>query len=388
MFFIALLIATLIPILVFYLIRRLDLYQTGQFHYVVICALWGATAVFLATAVNRGVIQQGWVSRLEMVRFTAPFAEELLKVGILLYLVRRPKFTYFVDGAIYGFMVGIGFAVLENWQYILANQSEALQTAIGRVISTNLMHASASALSGIALGWARFERSKPTRLVKGSGGLLAAILLHMIFNNLVTRLNMGWVIVLAAALGVASAVIIALIIRSGLAEEKKWISEKLGMADRVTVGEAAAVQSLHNLQDILKPITAHFGLEKITQIERMLILQAQLGIRRKTLEAFTDPKMRQGILRQIEETRQEMDKLRRSLGPYIMVYLRTVVPEENNPVWALLANRLSEHLNSSPNSTRSLWATLGQRTPSKERTETTTETKNKPETAERPKRDL
>ena len=72
--------------------------------------------------------------------------------------MRRPKFTYFVDGAIYGFAIGIGFAVFENYEYI-AGSSAALNTAIGRVISTNLIHATASAIIGIAFGLARFQHT-------------------------------------------------------------------------------------------------------------------------------------------------------------------------------------------------------------------------------------
>ena len=115
---IAIIIATIIPLVFLYLIYTRDLYGTGAFRYVIYCFFWGAAAYVLAAYVNTWVEGTGLVTRLQVVRYTAPVAEEILKALILIYLVRRPQFTYFVDGAIYGFAIGIGFAVFENYQYI------------------------------------------------------------------------------------------------------------------------------------------------------------------------------------------------------------------------------------------------------------------------------
>ena len=70
-------------------------------------------------------------------------------------------------GAIYGFGVGIGFAVAENIFY-LSNDAQGAgpMLAISRVLSTSLMHATASSLVGISLGGLR---RKPTRTCCDSG---------------------------------------------------------------------------------------------------------------------------------------------------------------------------------------------------------------------------
>ena len=109
--------------------------------------------------VNRTMQREHILSTQMIIRLGAPIVEETLKALILLYLVRRPSFTYFVDGAIYGFAAGMGFAVFENYQYILGSNVPGISVAIGRVLSTNLIHASASALVGIAFGYSRFQRS-------------------------------------------------------------------------------------------------------------------------------------------------------------------------------------------------------------------------------------
>ena len=159
--------------------------------------------------------------------FVAPVVEEILKALILVYLVRRPNFTYFVDGAIYGFAAGMGFAVFENYEYILQTRTPGWALAISRVLSTNLVHASASALVGVALGLSRFRR----RLGKSGlllGGLLAAMLLHMAFNNVVTGRNPRADAALLGGDRLGAAGLIAFSIFRGLAEEKAVDRGKAG----------------------------------------------------------------------------------------------------------------------------------------------------------------
>jgi RsiW-degrading membrane proteinase PrsW (M82 family) len=359
MIIIALIVATAIPLIFLYILYSLDLYKTGAFGYIVLCFLWGGLAFLGAYLINPLVVDTGLLSWDAMVRFSAPIVEEILKALILIYLVRRTNFTYFVDGAIYGFSVGIGFAIFENYQYLLGS-STALNLAISRVISTNLMHASASAMVGIALGLSRFQRSSG-RVLLLIAGWLCAMSVHVAFNNLVTRVSSGYLLLFAAAVGFLGAGLIALAIKRGLAEEKAWIEETLGAADRVTVGEAAVVQRLSELQKILDPLAERFGPEKASAIERFLLLQARLGILRKTLEKLHDEKMKQAVDAQMAELRTEMDSARRAVGTYCMLYLRNIFPAEASPLWGRLETLIPEQAASRSGSTN-LWSTLGQRT--------------------------
>jgi len=356
MLIIALIVATAVPLIFLYVVNKLDLYKTGAFRYIVFCFVWGGLAFTGANWINPAIVDFGMVSWENMVRFSAPIVEELLKALILIYLVRKMDFTYFVDGAIYGFSVGIGFAVIENYQYLIGS-SAALDLAISRVISTNLMHATASALVGIALGLSRFQRFSG-RAVLLLLGWLSAMSVHIAFNNLVTRVSSGYLLLYAAISGFLGAVLIVIAIKRGLLEEKAWIEETLGEADRVTTGEAAVVHRLGDLQEILSPLAERFGPDKADQIESFLFLQARLGILRKTLEKLVDEKMKQNVEAQMVELRAEMDTARRSVGTYCMLYLRNIFPEEVSPLW----NRLEKQIPEQTKSGASLWTSLGQRT--------------------------
>lgn len=357
----ALLIASLIPLLSLFLIYKLDLYKTGNFRSVLICFLAGVVGFWAAAMINRTVLNLGWLPRASVVRYSAPIVEEILKGLVLLYFVRRPNFTYFVEGAIYGFAAGIGFAIFENFDYVLAAQGAGLSVAISRVVSTNLIHATTCGLLGIALGLARFQRGYRKALV-GLAGLLVAMLLHVGYNNMVTRVTSGLLLVYAAVSGLGGAGVIALAIRRGLKEEKAWIEEKLGAADRVTSGEAAVVQRMQNAHEILKPLAQRFGDQKAGQIERFLVIQARLGILRKSLDKLNDERMKRSVEEQMARLRAEMDEARRDVGSYAMLYLRYTFPEDASPLWGRLETAIQEKAAARPASGGiDLWANLKSR---------------------------
>jgi hypothetical protein len=208
-------------------------------------------------------------------------------------------------------------------------------------MSTNLLHASASALIGIALGMWRHQKAGKAVLVLLAGYALA-IGLHIGYNNLVTRVSGGFLLLYAAGVGFGSAGVIALAMKRGLAEEKAWIEEMLVQEVSVTAGESAIVNRLSESQKILAPLAKKFGPKKAEQIERFLILQAQLGIKRKTVEKLSDDKMRQGVEAEMAQIRVEMDSVRRSVGAYIMAYVRTIFPEGGSPVYGRLETILSD----------------------------------------------
>ncbi|MCB8942487.1 MAG: PrsW family intramembrane metalloprotease [Ardenticatenaceae bacterium] len=360
MMILSMVVATAIPLVALYLIYQLDLYASRSYQLVIASFVWGGVAVGITLVLaNQLVFGLELLDTVTLSRYVAPVTEEVVKALFLFFLVRQARFTYFVDGAIYGFAVGMGFAIIENWLY-LSNNPE-LPTAVGRVISTNLMHATATAIMGIALGQARFERWSG-RILWVLFGLVAAIGLHAGFNNLVTRLNGRFLLLYAALSGLAGLGFIVYMIKRGLAEQKQWIEEKLGAEDRVTAGETAVVHRLAHVYDILTPLAAQFGPDKAQKIEDFLMLQARIGILRKTLDKMKDDKMRQGIQTQIATLSQQMDDARREVGPYCMIYLRNIFPEQTSPIWQQLENRIQTRPQASP--ATNIWANLSQRTQS------------------------
>jgi RsiW-degrading membrane proteinase PrsW (M82 family) len=361
MIIISLLIAIVIPLLFLYVVFQLDLYRTGSFKWVVAILGSGCLAYGLAYLINSRLRMYGLITSNNLVRYLAPFLEEILKISTLIILIRQTKFTYFIDGAIYGFAAGIGFAVLENIEYILAFANAGFGVAITRVISTNLVHASASAIVGIFVGIGILE--KPIKRVRiYLSGLLLAIFLHFVFNNVISRGVSGSVtLIVAILIGIIGAVIVTAVIKRGLSDEKTWISNKLGDKDRVTSGETAVVWRLEDLDELLENVTLQFGIEKKNICKDFIYKQAHLGISRGKLDKIQDDKTRELEEKYIYQTQQEMEKLRKSAGIYVMLYIRGIFPPESVSVLARLTEKIQQtKLESINNDNRNLFTDLNQ----------------------------
>jgi RsiW-degrading membrane proteinase PrsW (M82 family) len=339
-------VAILLPLLFLYIIYALDLYSSGSFRTVAVCFVWGLVAFGLAFVLNTGLKNYLLEQRLGMssasafvliVILVAPIVEELVKSLILVYFGCRPDFTYFVDGAIYGFAAGIGFSILENLFYIsqAGSGGEGAFLVISRSFSTCLMHGSASALVGVSIGRFRYGHGW-TRILAMVLGWGAAIVLHSGFNRVVQFWDGTALLLGTVGLGIGGVVFIALFIRWGLAEERHWIEETLGLGMRVTEKEKALVRQLQDLEDLLKPITDRFGREKAAQVEEFLVKQAQLGIKQKSSDLATDPRLKQQVQEQIATLREDMEALRRKVGVYCMTYVRSIFPPESAALWTNL----------------------------------------------------
>ncbi len=362
----ALLVATFIPVGYLYWISKRDYYETRRVRLILICFAWGLMAYALAYLVQSNLIHGGILTKEQVVRYLAPILEEILKGAMLFYLVRRTDFTYFVDGAIYGFTVGIGFAIVENFEYVISNPSAAISLALMRVLSTNLIHATASGMIGIALGYSRFERSSSSRrqltLVFGT---LIAMTIHMTFNNLVS--NRAPLLV-AIFLGLGGGFVIYLIMRQGLKDLQGWVEEQLQREDAavtggetVTTHEASVVQKLDEIDMVLVKFRDVYG-ERYTKIAKEIVLaQAQMGIYKKTIEKHQDEARRQAASEQVAALREKMNENRKQLGFAKMLLLRTLFPEKSDLLWSRLEKTLETQKAPREAAGKGLWTTLNQR---------------------------
>lgn len=353
-------IAIVIPLAFLLLVRRLDLYASGSFATVLLCMGGGVAAFLAAGQLNSALLPL--VGYGLIVTLVAPILEEILKSLLLIYFVRQPDFTYFVDGAIYGFAAGIAFAVVENLLYLsqvppTAASGANIALAVTRAFSTSLMHGSASALVGVALGRFRFGRGR-TRLAALLLGWGAAMLLHLAFNNLISR-DLGLLTIgLAVALGLGGVLLNGLLIRWGLREERVWLQETLNQQVGVSRGEAAVVQQLAQLDRLLQPVAVRFGPEKRQQVETFLRRQAQLGLKHKVETLTADPHLRAAMNAEVAALRQQVDDLRRAIGVYCMSYVRSILPPSGEPLWERLQTALADP---PARPQRSLWRTIEQK---------------------------
>jgi len=116
-------------------------------------------------------------------RYIAPFIEEFLKAGVLVYLFLRNRIGFMVDAAIIGFTIGAGFGVVENLYYLQGFPHASLGTWLLRGFGTAVMHGGATAIFGV-LAQSLTDRHAKFNPALYLPGLLIAVMAHGVFNSL------------------------------------------------------------------------------------------------------------------------------------------------------------------------------------------------------------
>lgn len=155
----------------------IDRYEKEPAAYIGIALLSGTVALGLAVALEAlfglpiGLYPHVFVMQQNLNPYT-PLVEEASKAALLLivFLVVRQEVDDVLDGIIYGSVLGIGFAMIQNFAYFFVayGQYGALLdvswTTYVQVAIGGLNHAFYTALFGGALGYLRTARN-PARLV-------------------------------------------------------------------------------------------------------------------------------------------------------------------------------------------------------------------------------
>lgn len=331
-----------LPLLAVWLVHALDSFRTAKWRLSLVCLAWGALAAYPLAALINGVLIPS-IGELGVRVLAAPVIEEALKVVILVYLIRQSQFRYFVDGAIYGFSVGIGFAAVENLIYVTSVGADtALSLALLRALSAALMHAMTSAAAGSALGRLRGAYSTPTLIA----GLLSAVVLHMLYNTVITMLSGVAYMAAALSIGITGLLVVMVLISSGLRAEKRRFSETLGLQNDISMGERLAVQGIGDgtVEAILHNLRAGLGDETVQDIRQLLIKQANLGIlQHNVTRADVSDRLRTAWQDEITALQVEINTLRRRLGIAVDSYLQAVFPARDQVLWSRMQTELAEY---------------------------------------------
>jgi hypothetical protein len=215
--------------------------------------VWGAVAATVLSA----LANQGWglvVARLGGPEFaarwtaalTAPFVEEITKAAgvILIYLIARREMDDVMDGFVYGAMVGLGFAVVEDVFYFVAifggTPGGVLAGFYVRVVSSGLYgHVLYTGLSGMAIAYVvsrAGERSAGRRVGVAAALFAAGVAGHFLWNSPILNLFPGrvedvgdWLrIPLAAAVkGLPLLVVVLVLVSLAHRRERMWLEAAL-----------------------------------------------------------------------------------------------------------------------------------------------------------------
>jgi RsiW-degrading membrane proteinase PrsW (M82 family) len=193
--------------------------------------LWGATiAILVAGTVNSLVAV--FVSEAAAAVISAPLVEETMKGLAVVWAVRRREVDGVVDGLVYAGWAGLGFAVVEDIEYLLVASEDGVlaETFLVRALVTPFAHPLFTAWIGLAIGLAvaKGRRIFPTAL----WGWALAVALHAGWNgSLVAAVAFGSEAIIALAALVFLAIFIGSIVMvvAVRRREKRRLVEALPM---------------------------------------------------------------------------------------------------------------------------------------------------------------
>jgi RsiW-degrading membrane proteinase PrsW (M82 family) len=237
---------------VFVLIYRLDLYEREPVSLALGAFVWGAfaaTSLSLSAAGWDQVVADAFGATFSGrwgPAITAPLVEETLKgVGVVLvYLIARDELDDVMDGFVYGALVGLGFAVVEDVLYFMAafggTPAGVLEGFYVRVVSSGLYgHVLYTGLVGMAVGYVvtrRTKRSRSRRVVVAAGLCGLAVAAHALWNSPLLDLTptepiegAEWLMVpvALAAKGLPLLLLVAIALRLAHRRERRWLDDAL-----------------------------------------------------------------------------------------------------------------------------------------------------------------
>lgn len=262
-------------------------------------------------------------------RYVSPVVEELLKALVIVVLVRTRRVGLLVDGAIFGFAIGTGFAVVENLLYLASRVEAPLVLHVVRGFGTAIMHGGATCVFAI-VSVALADERPDSRVSVFLPGLAAAIALHSGFNHL---LVMPALATLAILLTVP--VLVYFVFQHSERSLRQWLDadldsdmELLGLLTSGDIEHTHVGRYLQALRGRYRgPVVADMLCYLRLHSELAMRAKGALLLRESGFEVETDDATRAGL--------QELRYLERSIGRVGQLALRPVLRISSKDLWQI-----------------------------------------------------
>jgi RsiW-degrading membrane proteinase PrsW (M82 family) len=231
-------LVALAPVLLFLAgLQWLDGYKLLRPSAVVMALAAGIVIGLLSYGLAEGLMQGFDLQRGTYSRWIAPVTEELLKGLVIVALIRASRIGFLVDGAIFGFAVGSGFALFENLHYLGIARDAGLATWIVRGFGTAIMHGGTTALFTV-MALTVLARRPQAGVAAFLPALGIATLMHGAFNHLAFASQLATLLIVVL---VPAALLVAF--HRGERALSRWLGSGFDrdaeMLDLVTSGDFA-----------------------------------------------------------------------------------------------------------------------------------------------------
>jgi len=245
--FISILAAAIPTALYISLIYWADRYEKEPFWLLSATFLWGAIpSVIIAFIFNSTLGIPVYLLAVDttfsdtaVAIFIAPIVEESVKgmALVFIFLFWQQEIDSPLDGIIYGAMVGLGFALVENiyyfWNEFQTGGINAWSLNIFlRSFIFGLNHALFSSMTGLGIALGRLSPNLALKIAAPVSGWLAAVFLHFMHN--ITVLQGGVLVCFTLLFDWGGILLLLVIMLWALLQERNWLKQYL--ADEIRRG--------------------------------------------------------------------------------------------------------------------------------------------------------
>lgn len=237
--FLSILAAAIPTVIYITLIYWIDRYEKEPAWLLTAAFLWGAVPSIIVAYIANSILSVPFyllagqtAGDALAASLIAPPVEETIKgLAVLgIFLLWRHEIDSPLDGIIYGAMVGMGFAMVENVYYFVTIYNEGGLEAWGtnifmRGIIFGLNHALFTSMTGLGVALARMTTNSAVKFVAPVAGWMMAMFLHFLHNAAVSTGSALCLLAFVSDWG--GITLILVIIIWALLQERRWIRQYL-----------------------------------------------------------------------------------------------------------------------------------------------------------------
>jgi RsiW-degrading membrane proteinase PrsW (M82 family) len=318
------------PVLAFLVVLIfLDSFKLLRAKTIILTIAAGCGTALVALALNRWFINLGTMGVSVYARSLGPVVEEVLKASLVVFLIRTKRVGFMVDGAILGFAVGAGFAVVENIYYLQSLEVSHIGIWIIRGFGTAVMHGGTTSVFAI-LSVTLAERKSLGTFSVFMPGLLAAIGIHVFFN----QFFLPPIVNTALQLAGLPLIMTAVFARSERAL-RDWLEVGLDtdvtLLDSIISGKAAETKAGRYLLSLRE----RFPSRVVGDMLCMLRIHLELAVRAKGMLMMREAGFRPAADPEIKEHFRELEYLERSIGKTGRLAIAPVLHNSSRDLWQI-----------------------------------------------------
>jgi hypothetical protein len=143
-------IAAGIPVIMLLIMYIFGLYTRRNFGWVLYCLFWGAVSYGAFTQFHSKLLSMELDQQIISVAVSPLIQYILISLGVF-FAIYKEKFSNLIDGAIYGFAAGLGYAAYENFVGMPAFLEASIELAGMQSFSVSLVYATAASIIGVSI---------------------------------------------------------------------------------------------------------------------------------------------------------------------------------------------------------------------------------------------